>query len=143
MTLNIEQDKSFDLPEGTFRAQFVESKPVTKFKDGKLVTFVRLVFEVITDDSDTSYYAGRNFLPATGKNTPLREFLESWLGSTFFEKKGMKKLDLNTLIGRQADIVIRHIVNGENLPAFRHLAAIYPPGTTKAQEIAPKFVRAA
>ena len=128
MMLNIEKLKCFDLPEGNYRARFTENKPILKMKDGKSVNYCRLLFEV-TQGSQIDKCAGRNFLPCLVKNSQLREFLCSWLGSGVFETTSSRKFELDSLIGKEADIVIRHIINGPDMPPFCQLAAIYPAGT--------------
>ena len=135
MTLEVEKSKCFELPEGIYKARFDENKPVTKFKDGKLQNFCRLVFEVI-DGPSAGLYAGRNFLPSLSKNSQLREFLEGWLGPGAFTLTTGRRFNLDDLVGREADILVRHIVNSEDIPPFRQLAAIYPAGTYTANALA-------
>ena len=71
----------------------------------------------------------RNFPPSLKAHSKLRQLLEPWLGKQFFQENSGRKIDLDCLMDKEADILVRLIYNAENPEPFRFLAAMYPPGT--------------
>ncbi len=78
--------------------------------------------------------AGRNFPMNLKGGSELRRFLEEWIGRKFFEVNAGKTLELESLIGREADLVLTHFqqVGYEKPMVFIQSAA--PAGTLALTE---------
>ena len=130
MELEIEKERTFNCPEGCFRAKFKGIREERKFRDGKLEKFARLTLEVeVPSIPDKIVTVARNFPPSLKPGSKLRELLESWLGRNFFEQNSGKKIDFDLLIDKEADILVHLIQNEGYAQPYRFLAEMYPPGT--------------
>ena len=66
--------------------------------------------------------------------TELRRFLEGWLGRKFFETNGGKSLDLEALVGREADLVLIHFQQVGYEKPMTFIQSAYPPGSLELTE---------
>src|SRR5271170_6043011 len=104
MKISIPKQNNFDVPEGKYRARLTD---VIELKDE-----VRLRFEI--QISDQKYLAGKNYEPLLKSGSELRNDLDSWGCINFAEGE---ELDLDALIGKEADLEIQHKHNeGYNKP---------------------------
>ena len=109
MKIPIPRETSFDCPEGEFKACLVEHAAVPdKQNPGRLM--LRLLFEVDTPSTPFKCIkVGRNFKPSLDRGSELKCFLETMLGAGFLDKRGAGgQLDINSLIGTEADIRVVH-----------------------------------
>ena len=135
MELEIPKERTFDCPQGTFRATFQGIREEPKFKNGTLQKFLRMTLEVdVPSIRNRLVTVARTFEPSIAAGTPLRTMLESWLGHEFFEKNAGKKIKLDELIGREADIIVQHFFNEGFPKPYCHLVAMCPPGTMSLAE---------
>lgn len=135
MYLEITPEKCFKLPEGNYRARLdTVSRKFTPTKDGPGEQ-PRFLFEVyIPSIQNRIPMAGRTFAPDLSPRGELRKFLTNWLGREFFEVNSGKMLQLESLAGREADLMLVHFHNDgfENPLVF--IEAAFPPGTLKLTE---------
>jgi hypothetical protein len=139
MIVQLPRDKTFNLPEGNLRGCLasLSRRPAGKAKEET----VRFVF-------DMNVPSIRNALPCAGRNFPLdlkvgtelRRFLDGWLGKDFFETNGGKALDLESLIGREADLMLSHFQQSGYEKPMVFIQAAYKPGTlTLTEQPAPEL----
>ena len=100
--------------------------------------WVRLVFEVKIDSMANQIpMAGRNLLLDLNAGSELRNFLEIWLGSDFFEAKSNQDLDFDTLIGMKADITLSHYHGDSYEKPLVKIDNAFPAGSLKLSEEKP------
>jgi hypothetical protein len=133
MNRNLQTDSTpkqtcFDLPEGTYRAMLIRltcPRP----------SAIRFVFEIqaalsaeFIFNPGIRYLAGRSFDRSLVEGSELREFLQSWKGHdiTLQERLG-GRLDLDQLIGQEADLSLTHIKNAGYATASVLISQICPP----------------
>jgi hypothetical protein len=134
MEITVPTNTSFECPEGTHSAAFSQHKEVVKHGKRGEEKYVRLLFEADQiSTEETEVLVGRNFVPSLKKGSDLRTFLDTWLGDEFVDQnKVAKKFNFDSLNGKRADIIAKHIVNEEYPKPFVHLQAAYPAGSHKA-----------
>jgi hypothetical protein len=80
-------------------------------------------------DSKYRYLAGRTFDCSLMDGRELREFLKSWGGHDLtFEEQFYAKIDLNQLLGREADLSLVHIKSKGYATPYVLIDRICPPG---------------
>ena len=129
--LDIPRETSFDCPEGSYSATLSEVRDKPTLTTTGLATYVRLLFEVITPESRKKMMmAGKNFDPKMEKDKAslLRIYLETWLGPEVFKENAGGQFDLQSLVGRPAEVVLVHICNEKHPKPFVDIQAIHPPG---------------
>jgi len=130
MIINIPKAPSYNAPEGIYRAVLTEVIEL----QGKLCNCtkeVRLKWKLIyPEHKRVEYFVGKNYCADDTNCTELVEDLRSWFGSAFDSIGGDDgKIDLEELIGQEADIVVSHIRNTKYEKPFVRVKAIHPPGT--------------
>ena len=131
MQIKLPTDKSFDCPEGIHTGEFYEHRPTTKPTQNGIETYLRLVFQVEAQSSETKLVlVGRNFVPTLHQGSDLRLMLDSWLGEDFLETHAFdSKFDFEILNGRKADLVVKHIQNEGHRKPYVYLEGVFPPGS--------------
>lgn len=132
MKLTIPNEKEcFNVPEGQYRATLlrVVERPKNYTKESE--DQVRLVFEIHYPKRTRKEYRAGITIPASlQEGGELREFLRSWRGVDFTEAElEAGSVDLNTLLGQQADLELAHFKNKRFPKPYVHIQAIHPPGT--------------
>jgi hypothetical protein len=133
MIIKLPTDKTFHLPEGNFRGSLasISKRPNGNHKEET----VRFVFDMkVPSIRNAIPCAGRNFPLHLKGGTELRRFLEGWLGKEFFEANGGKSLDLESLIGREADLVLVHFQQTGYPRPMVFVQAAYKPGSLRLTE---------
>jgi hypothetical protein len=117
---------SFDVPEGHYRAKLLRIAPPPKFANR-----IRLVYEIQTPSHEEfQYLAGKNYRASLASKSILRQDLKSWRGHDLTEEEmAAGSIGLEKMIGREADVEIRHVYTSELGKPFVELAKISPPGT--------------
>jgi hypothetical protein len=129
MQFEVEKERTFDCPEGNFRALFKGIRRHTKFKEGKLQELARVSLEAkVPSMKDKIVTVAKSFEPSIRPGSALREMLEPWLGKDYFAQKAGTKINLNDLIDREADIVVEHYQNEGFPKPYCNLVAMLPPG---------------
>jgi hypothetical protein len=135
--LTIPLENTFNLDEGNYRGRLstISRKPNPSSRGpGEQIRFL---FEM-----NIPSIRIRNRIPMAGRNFPfslrggneLRRFLENWLGTRFFEANAGKKLDLESLVGREADLVLVHFQQvGYDRPMV-YIQEAFPPGALELSE---------
>jgi hypothetical protein len=137
MEFDVEKERTFNCPEGTFRAVFKGIRKDAKFKDGKLQEVARMTLEVkVPSMPDKIVTVARNFEPSIRTGSTLREMLEAWLGKQFFSQNAGTKINLDGQIDKEADIVVKHCHNEGFSKPYCHLLAMLPPGSLALGEVA-------
>lgn len=133
--VQIPMENTFNLDEGNYRGrlQTISRKPNACAKGpGEQI---RLLFEMDIPSIKTRIpMAGRNFTLNLKTGTELRRFLESWLGRKFFETNAGKALDLESLVGREADLVLIHFQQVGYDKPMTFIQSAHPPGSLELTE---------
>ena len=100
---------SWDPPEGIFAGELVNvSTGEVKTNEG-IVDGPRFTLEIkVPSMRNKTVLVARTFAPTCPK---LQRFLERWQGGEFMARHKDKKLDLKTLIGKPAEVIVEHIRN--------------------------------
>lgn len=86
-----------------------------------------MVFEVSVPGLENKIAcAGRNFVQDLNHGSDLRNFLEMWLGDDFFKDHSNQEFDMETLIGRQAELVLTHFQSDKYDKPHVNIAAAQP-----------------
>ncbi len=90
---------------------------------------VRFTFR-IKADGEKEYLVGRTFCADLSYGSELFSFVESWVDGRFdryVDESG--QVDLNLLLGTEADLLITHYDDGKGRDfPFVQIPGIYPPG---------------
>ena len=132
--LDIPLEKTFVVQEGSFRGRLhsVSKKLKTSKTSDKEI---RLVFELsIPSIKNKIPTAGRNFPADLNAGSELREFLEHWLGRTFFEDNAGRRIEMESLIGREADLILTHYHNDGYKNPWVFIENAFPPGSLSLTE---------
>lgn len=128
MRLKLGNDDVFNCPEGNHRGILERvaepKKPVNK----PCKEQVRLMYR-ITLDNGNEHLVARTFCADLNYGSELYHFLESWLDGKFdvyLDDNG--EIDLDGLIGKPADVVIKHIETQRHEKPYVHIARIFPAG---------------
>jgi hypothetical protein len=145
VTKQIPPEKTFDLPAGNYKATLSQIKSITKQSKRGPQEWVRLIFEVqVPSLTNQIPCAGRNFLLDLKKGSDLRNFLEGWLSAEFFTKLSGSVFDFDTLLGKEADLVLTHFQTGDYDKPHVNVANAFPPGsleTEKTSILSPIFAK--
>jgi hypothetical protein len=130
MQIDVPVEKTFDCPEGVFRAVLIEAREHTKVTKAGPQKLARLVFEVKLPRQDgKTVVVGKSFPPSLNPDSELRLALESWLGDDICAASRGQKFDLANLVGKEADIQTHHFQKSDYTKPFVNLVGVYPPGT--------------
>ena len=128
MKLKLELRNKFHCPEGKWRGQCEYIDEPKKLIKHMGTEQVRIRFSVDTDDGEK--LVARTFSSELHPGTELYGFLYSWLGEDLIglvDEEG--EIDLDLLIGEQADL---SIVHGKKTAEYSYpvvlINGIYPPG---------------
>lgn len=130
MKLKIGNNDIFDCPEGPFRGRLERVGEPKKLMNKPCSSQVRFTFRVKTE-LGKEHLVARTFCADLSYGSELHSFLDSWLGEQMKElADAVGELDLNLLVGKDADLSIKHgpNVKGHDKP-FVNIAGIFPPGT--------------
>src|SRR4051794_4950799 len=133
MIIQLPRDKTFNLPEGNFRGRLssISKRPTGRSQQES----IRFVFDMNIPSIKTALpCAGRNFALDIKGGNDLKRFLDGWLGKDFFEANGGQSLDLEHLIGREADLVLTHFQQTGYERPMVFIEAAYKPGKLKLTE---------
>lgn len=123
MYIEIPQFTSWNCPEGRHSATCLDARITSEPKNGKLVQFLKLVFEIHVDtDENVQYLAKRNYELPMKHLSPLAQALTGWLGADFVRKN--KTLDPSVLKGRKAVVGLGHIHNPKYPNPFVNIESI-------------------
>lgn len=109
MRIVIPLENEFNLPAGQFRGRLANLARKPSHFATASGEQIRFLFELdIPSIKNRIPMAGRNFALSLKGGSELRRFLEGWLGKRFFAAKAGQPLDLESLIGRAAELVLTH-----------------------------------
>ncbi len=132
----IPKEVTFDLMEGNFSARIINVKPLMKQSGDGPQDWVRFLFAVrVPGMSHLTCMAGRNFKLDLNPGSELRNWLSGLLSSRFFKENSGKKIDLESLIGRECEIVLEHYQGAKFDKPMVIVAELYPPGSLKLTEL--------
>ena len=120
----IQKTRSFNCPEGNFRGRLFEAKTVQDrdSTDGK----IRLLFETdVPGMNQFQMMTRKDFPPDLKAGSPLRRFMEQWLGKEFINNQD--EVDFDQLKGAEADLSVVHFHNEGHTNPYCDIKA-YPPG---------------
>lgn len=130
--IEVPKERSFDVDPGQYRAVL---KSVILLKDKKTKKGhqdnVRLVFDIKSAGKGcVQYCAGKNYEPSMALGSDLREDLKSWRGHDLTaDELNVGAVDLEKLIGSEADLNIGNIENSGHSKPFVFIQEIRPAGT--------------
>ena len=128
MKIDIPKKVSFHAPEGAHRATLLSVGEPKRGSDS-CDNEVRLVWELQTVDRHWTFHAGKTYC-LDDNSIELIADLESLLGEEMHllqDESG--QLDLDLLIGRQADLILVHINNSKHDKPYVYIKGVCPPGT--------------
>jgi hypothetical protein len=139
MSIEIEVplDKTFNLQEGCYRGRLdsITRKPKTTGKGSG--DQVRLLFEMDIGSilkTNKLPFAGRTFDPSLRAGSELREFLENWLGRSYFEAHAGKRINLESLVATRGDLILKHYTNARYENPLVFIQAVLPAGSLPLTE---------
>ena len=133
--MTIEMENEFNLEEGQYRGRLATLSRKPSHPAKGLGDQVRFLFEMnIPSIKNRTPMAGRNFHMSLKGGSELRRFLEGWLGKKFFDANSGKTLDLELLIGREADLVLTHFQQVGYERPMVCIESAAPPGTLALTE---------
>lgn len=125
----------FQLPEGNYLARIRKLKPKIKQTSRGAEDWVRVIFEVeIPSLSHLNCIAGRNLALNLNAGSDLRNFLEGLLGRQFFVNHSGRKIDLETLCGRECEVTLEHFFGRDYDNPMVVVSRIAPVGTMQLTE---------
>jgi hypothetical protein len=131
--INIPKEKTFDVPEGFFKAQVSGVRSIIKQTSRGAQDWVRVLFDAqvpgLSDRLDAM--AGRSFKLDVNPGSDLRNFLVGLLGQQFFTARSGQKVDLESLVGRECEIQLEHYWGKDFEKPLVVVARVAPPGTLK------------
>lgn len=131
MIIQIAREKSFDVPAGKYRATLKEVIQLENRRTKKgWQNQVRLLFELhVPGQAHFEYMAGKNYEPSLATGSELRKDLVSWRGCEFTkEEPAAGAVNLQNMIGKEADLLIRHVKNVGFEKPYVHIKSIQPAG---------------
>jgi hypothetical protein len=134
MNIDFPKEPSWDCPEGSHSLRLTQIQRfdhhITKSKTEE----VRFVWDVISiDDPQLIYQVAKKYPLNCDRGSELRDDLKNWLGSELNKFVGAdRNLDLDKLIGLEADGWVVHIPNTRFPKPFVYLKTIAPKGTFNA-----------
>jgi hypothetical protein len=124
--MKLPKTKTFNCPEGNFRGRLCEVKdvPARDPADPR----IRLMFETdVPWMVDQQVMTRKDLPPNLRPGSPLRRFLEQWLGEDCFNNQ--EELDFDKLIGKQADLTIVHFHNEKYANPYCDIKGAFPACT--------------
>jgi hypothetical protein len=129
MKLKLGLNDTFDCPEGKFKGVLERVAEPKKRINKPCASQVRYTFRVRTTESK-EYLVARTFCADLSFGSELYSFLDSWLDGKFepfLDSSG--EVDLNLLLGKEANLLIGHWADGSRDKPFVKIAGIFPVGT--------------
>lgn len=128
MILKLGTDDIFDCPEGKYRGTLERVGEPKKRINKPCNVQLRLTCRVKTN-TGKEHLVARTFCADLSYGSELYSFLESWLDGKFEAYLNENsEIDLNLLIGKEADLLITHWGDGTQSKPFVKIAGIFPPG---------------
>lgn len=128
MKIKLGQNDIFDCPEGKYRAILERVGPPQKLSKKPCKDQVRLTFRVETS-AGKEHLVARTFCADLTYGGELYTFLESWLDGNFDPfLDECREIDLNLLVGKEADVLITHHDPGTHGKPFVNISGIFAPG---------------
>lgn len=128
LKLKLGTNDAFDCPEGKYRAVLETIGAPKKRINRPCQEQVRAMFRV-KDSPGKGHLVARTFCADLSYGSELYNFVESWLDGNFEALlNDSRELDLNLLLGREADLLITHWDDGAHDKPFVKIAGIFPPG---------------
>ncbi len=135
MQITIPMNNVFHLNEGNYRGQLQTLSVIPPRKKTGPGEGIRLLFRMnIPSIKREIPMAGRSFVLNLRSKSDLRQFLDDWLGADFFESNAGSAFDLETLIGREADLTLAHYHQVGYEKPMTYIQSASPPGTLKLNE---------
>lgn len=129
MKIKLGLDDTFDCPEGKYRGVLERvGEPKQRIKKPCELQ-VRYSFRVKTH-TGKEHIVARTFCADLSLGGELYNFLDSWLNGNFdpfLDSNG--EVDMNLLIGKEADLLVAHWSDGVRKKPFVKIAGIFPLGT--------------
>jgi hypothetical protein len=128
-------------PEFTGKAVCVDVTPLRKLQSqyGERDAF-KVVFEVDMEKEDGGRFCvwSRPFTPSINEKSNFRKFVRAWFGRDLMESE-MAEFDLETLIGKPAQLVVVH--EHKEGEVYANIAACTPDKSGAALKVSGKFTR--
>ena len=136
MTIIIPRQTSWNCPEGVHHVRLSEVIEISKFQSRRGIEEVRLVWEVTSLDDEWQYKVGKNYPAIWTDGSLLVQDLRHWFGEELSELLGPgRTLNLKSLIGRRADVVIQHRGNDSHAKPFCVVVAVGPKNSFDVQAV--------
>jgi hypothetical protein len=129
MKLKLGTNDIFDCPEGQYKAVLERIGEPKKRINKPCAAQVRTTFRARLA-TGKEYLVARTFCADLGYGSEFYSFLESWTDGKFetlLDDNG--EVDLNLLIGKEADLLITHYDDGTHSKPYVKIAGVFPPGT--------------
>ena len=129
MKLKVGLNDIYDCPEGKCKAVLERVGEPKKRIHKPCASQVRYTFRVRTTENK-EYLVARTFCADLAFGSELYQFLDSWLDSKFDPLLDSdREMDLNLLVGKEANLLISHWADGSRDKPFVKIAGIFPVGT--------------
>ena len=128
MKIKLGQNDTFDCPEGKYKATLERVGEPKKRINRPCSAQVRLTFRVKAPEHK-EHLVARTFCADLGYGGELYNFLESWLDGNFDPLLDeCREIELNLLVGKDADLLISHYGDAAHDKPFVKIAGIFPSG---------------
>jgi hypothetical protein len=129
MKLKLGTDNIFNCPEGRFRGVIERIGEPKKRINKPCDQQVRITVRVATP-ARREHLVMRTFCADLNYGSELYNFLDSWLEGRFEQFLAEDgQVDLNLMIGKEADVLVSHYEDGKHAQPFVQIAGIFPSGT--------------
>jgi hypothetical protein len=131
--IRVSKTISYDVPEGLFSAVCLEVDPF----DNHGTLCWRIRFE-ITDPRlrNKRFIVARTFFASLESGSLLRSMITEWLGEEFLLEFEDSELKPEHLIGKAADIDVKHIYKPSYPKPFCELTGVFPPRSMQVTQMA-------
>lgn len=122
------------VPEGRYIAELVEVVELQgKYDDEDQLRFKWLILNLPSDDYD--YMVAKNYIDGEVVSKKLQDDLRGWLGRPYRALTMRNGLfDPKLLIGRRAELEVRHINNPGHRAPYVHIKGIFPDTSTGLED---------
>lgn len=126
-TLKIIPMPSFIVPEGFYRAKVEAVRDSQEVSGDCIVNMLRIVFDIYDDTGKyVKYRAGKKYLADLSNKSDFRKDLINW---GILSHSDCGEFNPETLIGKEADIVIKQHWNPNYPQPYCAVAGIFPAGS--------------